>query len=520
MVRASNLCSTGDWTNGNQLLEICTVLLTHHPSKIIFQPLTRLLVFCSRHHSDIEVRDRAFFYYQLLTHVDSNSIRTIIGSASTDAESAVSHATADSAVANEPNADNDNADNEPDNTDDDNKNSNKPDNDGDGDDDDDDDADGDEDGDSTSIDQSLPEATRDDLTDVDLSSLPSEQIRDIAPFLSLTPMNPTISSTTLFPMRAKSTHDYQSPSTTSGATQAEQPPDLEPQAKEHQPEPATSNQPPPPPTVVPTAAAATTTAANQRTTAAASESADIEAGITKYFAMLKSNTFQPTVQVSFLLTFLAAGSRNTTDATLSRTTTPPPPLPPPDLLLALSLQLANCSTLAPMSLFRVPLLARLASDHAADVADARPANEPPPYPLAVTISFAFQPLAPLPVSIPVRATFNDEAGAQYQTQIAPIQLRLIDLFLPVPVEPLSANSDCASVLQIRQRLFEYIWQLTSDIKYVQWHQRLCDWTGWLMVNGEWFGCAENVIPQQPVSKYCTQQANKFCTTSARLWHRL
>ncbi|KAL6073865.1 endosomal transport [Balamuthia mandrillaris] len=70
------------WVVGNDILSICRCMLLHHPARRIFQPLGDLLLFCTRHFDDVDIRDRAHFYYQLLTHVSAESLRAILSSSS------------------------------------------------------------------------------------------------------------------------------------------------------------------------------------------------------------------------------------------------------------------------------------------------------------------------------------------------------------------------------------------------------------------------------------------------------
>ena len=49
-------------------------LLTH-PTRLVFKPLGEVLLFCVHNYADVDIRDRAYFYYQLLTHVSSDRLR-------------------------------------------------------------------------------------------------------------------------------------------------------------------------------------------------------------------------------------------------------------------------------------------------------------------------------------------------------------------------------------------------------------------------------------------------------------
>ncbi len=62
-------------SEGNSVLCICRATLLHHPTTLIFKPLGEILQFCIAHYDDVDVRDRAHFYYQLLTHVPSSKLK-------------------------------------------------------------------------------------------------------------------------------------------------------------------------------------------------------------------------------------------------------------------------------------------------------------------------------------------------------------------------------------------------------------------------------------------------------------
>jgi len=67
-------CNVSDaerWRWGNTVLGIACTVLRHHSTALIFNPLSALLLFCcnSKYFVDVDIQDRAHFYYQLLTHV-------------------------------------------------------------------------------------------------------------------------------------------------------------------------------------------------------------------------------------------------------------------------------------------------------------------------------------------------------------------------------------------------------------------------------------------------------------------
>jgi len=68
----------GKWHQGDLVLAISRAALLGHPTRQVFKPLGELLLFCVYNYADVEIRDRAYFYYQLLTHVSSERLRAIL----------------------------------------------------------------------------------------------------------------------------------------------------------------------------------------------------------------------------------------------------------------------------------------------------------------------------------------------------------------------------------------------------------------------------------------------------------
>eukprot|EP01121_Diplochlamys_sp_Union-15-3_P016598 TRINITY_DN5682_c0_g1_i2.p1 TRINITY_DN5682_c0_g1~~TRINITY_DN5682_c0_g1_i2.p1 ORF type:complete len:553 (-),score=43.93 TRINITY_DN5682_c0_g1_i2:20-1678(-) len=95
-IRCSTVCRDGNWEIGNQLLLISRTILIKHQTNSVFKPLCDLLSFLALNFSDIDIRDRAHFYYQLLTHIPGEKIRIILRSHK-DGQSAHDSVTIDSA---------------------------------------------------------------------------------------------------------------------------------------------------------------------------------------------------------------------------------------------------------------------------------------------------------------------------------------------------------------------------------------------------------------------------------------
>jgi hypothetical protein len=67
----------------------------------MFKPLTDVLFMLAEYYEDVEIRDRAHFYYQLLTHVSSEKISIILSEPkSADEEEAVAIVSAPAPAAN------------------------------------------------------------------------------------------------------------------------------------------------------------------------------------------------------------------------------------------------------------------------------------------------------------------------------------------------------------------------------------------------------------------------------------
>eukprot|EP00941_MAST-03F_sp_MAST-3F-sp1_P002060 g2060.t1 len=68
-VKETSICRRGTWKDGTSILRVCRILMTTHPSVLVLQPLSGILRFLLLYFGDLDVRDRASFYLQLLTHL-------------------------------------------------------------------------------------------------------------------------------------------------------------------------------------------------------------------------------------------------------------------------------------------------------------------------------------------------------------------------------------------------------------------------------------------------------------------
>ncbi|ETE59271.1 hypothetical protein L345_14998, partial [Ophiophagus hannah] len=67
----------GDWRSGQILLSVCRNLMVLHPSPPLSQ-LAALLHAISLSHTDVDVQDRAGFYYTLLTNLSGEKLRSVL----------------------------------------------------------------------------------------------------------------------------------------------------------------------------------------------------------------------------------------------------------------------------------------------------------------------------------------------------------------------------------------------------------------------------------------------------------
>ncbi|MEE6483434.1 hypothetical protein FKM82_013549 [Ascaphus truei] len=74
----SDICQKGDWKAGNAVLSICKNILQHQHLDAVFTYLADLLQYLVRRFEDIDIQDRARFYYILLTNLSSDKLRRIL----------------------------------------------------------------------------------------------------------------------------------------------------------------------------------------------------------------------------------------------------------------------------------------------------------------------------------------------------------------------------------------------------------------------------------------------------------
>ncbi|XP_030078395.1 AP-5 complex subunit beta-1 [Microcaecilia unicolor] len=83
----TDLCSSGDWKTGNAILSVCKSILRHQQLDAIFAILADLLQYLLLHFEDIDIQERARFYYMLLANLSKDKLTTILSMTSTVGQS-------------------------------------------------------------------------------------------------------------------------------------------------------------------------------------------------------------------------------------------------------------------------------------------------------------------------------------------------------------------------------------------------------------------------------------------------
>ena len=77
-MRITDVCYQGDWSTGTKILSICRSSLITHPTELVYEALGDVLRFMAKYYGDVDTRDRAWLYLQLLTHVERQKLLTIL----------------------------------------------------------------------------------------------------------------------------------------------------------------------------------------------------------------------------------------------------------------------------------------------------------------------------------------------------------------------------------------------------------------------------------------------------------
>ncbi|XP_048584513.1 AP-5 complex subunit beta-1 isoform X2 [Nematostella vectensis] len=80
ILQSSEIAEIGDWIEGNCVLAVCHSILQHHDTGEVVGDLGNLLLQIATTFQDIDIRDRARFYYSLLTNVSSEKASKILQS--------------------------------------------------------------------------------------------------------------------------------------------------------------------------------------------------------------------------------------------------------------------------------------------------------------------------------------------------------------------------------------------------------------------------------------------------------
>ena len=76
--KGENICSVGSWSLGSRVLDVCRTIMEFHPPCSIQKSLGKLLRFVSEHFDDIDVKDRARLYRNILIHVREPRLSRIL----------------------------------------------------------------------------------------------------------------------------------------------------------------------------------------------------------------------------------------------------------------------------------------------------------------------------------------------------------------------------------------------------------------------------------------------------------
>ncbi|XP_067826728.1 AP-5 complex subunit beta-1 isoform X2 [Heptranchias perlo] len=78
IIQASGFCGLGDWRMGNAVLSVCRNVLHYQNLEPIFSNLADLLQHVHLQFQDVDIQDRAHFYYSLLTCLSSEKLAGIV----------------------------------------------------------------------------------------------------------------------------------------------------------------------------------------------------------------------------------------------------------------------------------------------------------------------------------------------------------------------------------------------------------------------------------------------------------
>jgi AP-5 complex subunit beta-1 len=74
LLSSTTLCAYGNWAVGNGILSVCRNLLRTHHTTVIFRDMGDLLLLIASNFTDIDIRDRARFYYTMMINISSEQV--------------------------------------------------------------------------------------------------------------------------------------------------------------------------------------------------------------------------------------------------------------------------------------------------------------------------------------------------------------------------------------------------------------------------------------------------------------
>ncbi|XP_022081146.1 AP-5 complex subunit beta-1-like [Acanthaster planci] len=83
LLNSTSIAASGSWLLGNCILSVCHSIMQHHDTTDIFKESGQLLFELLTSYGDLDIRDRARFYYAMLTNISSQKISSILSSAGT-----------------------------------------------------------------------------------------------------------------------------------------------------------------------------------------------------------------------------------------------------------------------------------------------------------------------------------------------------------------------------------------------------------------------------------------------------
>ncbi|XP_033109739.1 AP-5 complex subunit beta-1-like [Anneissia japonica] len=87
LLLSSDICAEGNWLFGNSILAVCNSCMHHHNTTDIFTDVGNVLYVMLTEFNDIDVRDRARFYYAILTNLSTEKVSRVLSQANESSRS-------------------------------------------------------------------------------------------------------------------------------------------------------------------------------------------------------------------------------------------------------------------------------------------------------------------------------------------------------------------------------------------------------------------------------------------------